>query len=289
MNPHSPFSSFGESVSRRGILVASALGTVAAASNAAAQSDAAAQTRPGKGKVALVTGSSRGIGAAVAKRLARDGYSVTVNCVVNRDLAAGVVRDIEAAGGKAIWLQADVSNPAAVRSLFEATERAFGGVDVVVSNAGIMRLAPMRDMSDADFIRMLDVNQKGSFFVMREAGQRVRNGGRIITISSSITQLRTPTYAAYAATKIAQEIYANILAKELEGRMISVNALAPGVVNTPLFTDGKAPQMIAGFAQRTPHKRLGEPEDIANVISSLCSKDSAWINGQTIFANGGIV
>jgi 3-oxoacyl-[acyl-carrier protein] reductase len=270
---------------RRNFLVAAAVATpLVMTGNAGAHTPAA-----GNGKVALVTGSSRGIGAATAKRLARDGYAVTVNCEKNRDLAAAVVRDIEAAGGRAIWVQADVSDPAAVRRLFDETERAFGGVDVVISNAGIMRLAPFSAMSDADFNRMLDVNQKGSFLVLREAARRVRDGGRIVTFSSSITQLRSPTYGPYAATKCAQEMFANVLAKELEGRQISVNAMAPGLVNTTLFTDGKTPQQIAGFAQRTPHKRLGEPADIANVISALCSADGGWINGQVVFANGGVV
>src|SRR5690606_17570410 len=145
------------------------------------------------------------------------------------------------------------------------------------------------DMTDADFGRMIDVNQKGSFYVLREAVRRVRDGGRIITLSSSITLLRSPTYGAYAATKGAQELFANVLAKELEGRMISVVAIAPGVVNTTLSTDGKTPEQIAGFAERTPHKRIGEPTDIADVIAALCSADGAWINGQTVFANGGIV
>jgi 3-oxoacyl-[acyl-carrier protein] reductase len=273
---------------RRTLLAAAAVAPLALAAGAVG-AQTRNQTPASNGKVALVTGSSRGIGAATAKRLARDGYAVTVNCVVNRDLAAGVVKEIEAAGGRAIWVQADVSDPAAVRRLFDENDRAFGGVDVVVSNAGIMNLAPLRDMTDADFTRMVDVNQKGSFFVLREAARRVRDGGRVIALSSSITQLRTPTYAPYAATKIAQEIYANILAKELAGRMISVNAMAPGVVNTPLFTDGKTPEQIAGFAARTPHKRLGEPTDIANAIAALCSGDGAWINGQTVFTNGGIV
>ncbi len=138
------------------------------------------------------------------------------------------MREIEAAGGRAIWVQADVSDPAAVRRLFEENERAFGGVDVVVSNAGIMRLAPFRDMTDADFSRMVDVNQKGSFYVLREAARRVRDGGRIIALSSSITLLRSPTYGPYAATKAAQELFANVLAKELEGRMISVNCDGAG-------------------------------------------------------------
>jgi 3-oxoacyl-[acyl-carrier protein] reductase len=273
---------------RRTLLVAAALAPAALAMGTAG-AQTTGQARPSNGKVALVTGSSRGIGAATAKRLARDGYAVTVNCVVNRDLAAGVVREIEASGGRAIWVQADVSDSAAVRRLFDENDRAFGGVDVVVSSAGIMRLAPFRDMTDADFSRMVDVNQKGSFFVLREAARRVRDGGRILALSSSITQLRTPTYGPYAATKIAQEIYANILAKELAGSMISVNAMAPGVVNTTLFTDGKTQEQIAGFAARTPHKRLGEPSDIADTIAALCSGDGAWVNEQTVFANGGIV
>ena len=171
-----------------------------------------------------------------------------------------------------------------------ANDRAFGGVDVVVSNAGIMRLAPIQDMTDDDFDRMAAVNVKGSFNVLREAvpaGARPRTHHRPV-VEHHATCDRRPTLP-YAATKAAQEIYANILAKELEGRMISVNALAPGLVNTTLFTDGKTPEQIAGFAQRTPHKRLAEPADIANVVSTLCGEDGWWVSGQTVFANGGIV
>ncbi len=152
-----------------------------------------------------------------------------------------------------------------------------------------MRLAPFSTMKDDDFNRMIDVNLKGGFYTMREGARRVRDRGRIITFSSSITQLRTPTYGPYAASKAAQELYANVLAKELAGRMISVNAIAPGLVNTTLFTDGKTQQEIAGFIQRTPHKRLAEPADIANVIAALCGDDGWWVSGQTVFANGGIV
>src|SRR5919106_2786544 len=275
-------------ISRRRLLAAAVV-VPAAVMGATVAGGAAAQNRTYHGRAALVTGSSRGIGAATAKRLARDGFAVTVNYVQNHALAAGVVREIEAADGRAISVQANVSDPRAVRRLFDAHDSAFGGIDVVVSNAGIMRLAPFREMLDADFERMVDVNQKGSFYVMREAARRVRDGGRIITLSSSITQLRSPTYGPYAASKAAQEIFANVLAKELEGRHISVNAIAPGVVNTTLFTDGKTHQQIDGFVQRTPHKRLGEPSDIADVISALCGRDGAWINGQTVFANGGIV
>lgn len=273
---------------RRDILKAMALASGALALNAASAQPAERHQQT-NGKVALVTGSSRGIGAATVKRLARDGYSVVVNYERSSDAAAGVVKEIEANGGRAISVQGDVSDAAAVTRLFDAAERTFGGVDVVVSNAGIMRLAPFRNMTDADFNRMIDVNVRGGFYVLREAARRVRDGGRIIALSSSITVLRTPTYGPYAATKDAQEIFVNVLAKELAGRRISVNAVAPGVTNTPLFTDGKTPQQIAGFVERTPHGRLGEPTDIAEVISMLCSNVGWWINGQTIFANGGIV
>jgi len=274
-------------MNRRALVAGSALAAIGVA---AAPGQASAQQTPAPAtRVALVTGSSRGIGAAVARRLAREGYSVTVNYIVNRDLAASVVRDIETAGGKAIMVQADVSDPAAVRRLFDAGEAAFGRPDVVVANAGIMRLAPFSTMKDDDFNRMIDVNLKGGFYTMREGARRVRDRGRIITFSSSITQLRTPTYGPYAASKAAQELYANVLAKELAGRMISVNAIAPGLVNTTLFTDGKTQQEIAGFIQRTPHKRLAEPADIANVIAALCGDDGWWVSGQTVFANGGIV
>jgi 3-oxoacyl-[acyl-carrier protein] reductase len=274
-------------MSRRTMLTAAAAasaGAVGIAGFAAAQSGSHSNSMS-----AVVTGSSRGIGAATARRLAHDGYAVTINCVVRRDLAAGVVRDIESAGGRAVWVQADVSDPSAVRRLFDEHERAFGRPDVVIANAGVMRLAPIAAMTDADFDHMFAVNAKGSFNTLREAARRIRDGGRIVTLSSSITQLRSPTYGPYAATKMAQDMYASILAKELGDRRISVNAMAPGVVNTSLFTDGKTPEQIEAFVERTPHGRLGEPADIADAIAALCTNDGAWVNGQTVFANGGIV
>jgi 3-oxoacyl-[acyl-carrier protein] reductase len=277
-----------EKVSRRRFLATSA--AIAPAMMAVGANAQAPSTQPGAhGKVAVVTGSSRGIGAAIAKRLARDGYKVTVNCAKNTEMAAEVVRDIERAGGHAIWRQADVSDAQAVASLFEANEKAFGGVDVVVSNAGIMRLAPFAKMSDQDFERMMSVNLKGSFNVLREAARRVREGGRIVTLSSSITQLRSATYGPYAASKAAQEMYASVLAKELGTRGVSVNAIAPGLVNTTLFTDGKTKEQIQGFIDRTPLGRLGEPEDIANVVSTLVRGEGSWVTGQVVFVNGGVV
>lgn len=278
-----------QGIPRRALIAAAGLAPVLASGTATSARSVQEAPANAAGRVAIVTGSSRGIGAATARRLARDGYAVTVNYLTNRVLAAGVVADIERSGGRAISVQADVSDPVAVRRLFDAADSAFGGVDVVISNAGVMRLASMRDMTDEDFIHMMDVNQKGSFFVMREAARRVRDGGRIIALNSSIVELRSPTYGPYAATKAAQGFFVSSLAKELAGRNISVNAVAPGLVNTTLFTDGKTPEQIAGFVQRTPHGRLGEPEDIASVISALCGENGTWIHGQTVFANGGVV
>ncbi|RVL78356.1 SDR family oxidoreductase [Sinorhizobium meliloti] len=271
-----------------GVLATSAAMAGLAQAQSAATPDGTVPGTAGRPRVALVTGSSRGIGAATARQLGRDGYRVVVNCVVSRDLAAQVARDIEASGSPAIWRQADVRDPAAVRALFDAGEEAFGGIDVVVANAGVMHLAPFADMSDEDVNHMFDVNILGSFHTLREAARRVRDGGRIFALSSTITRFRTETYGPYAASKMAQELYATVLAKELAGRNISVNAIAPGVVNTTLFTDGKTEAGLAGFVKRTPYGRLGEPNDIANVISLLCSGGASWVNGQVVYANGGI-
>lgn len=274
-------------LSRRTVLSAAAIAPAVVA--AASAGTARAQQFQTADKVAIVTGSSRGIGAATAKRLAKDGFKVVVNCRVNRDLAGGVVRDIEAEGGQAVWEQADIRDPAAVRRLFDVAEQNFGGIDVAVANAGVMNLAPFGEMTDEAFDVMVDTNVKGSFNTMREAARRLRDGGRIVATSSSIVQLRSPTYGPYAASKGAMEIYANILAKELSGRKISVNAIAPGLVATSLFLDGKTDEQVAGFAQRTPHGRIGEPADIAATVAFLCSPDGWWVNGQTLYTNGGVV
>lgn len=248
-----------------------------------------AQTAAGntEQRVAIVTGSSRGIGAATAKRLARDGYAVTVNYLTNRDLAAQVVRDIEAAGGRAIFRQADVADAAAVKALFDANDEAFGGVDVVVNNAGIMNVGPFVQMTDEAFDRMIATNVKGSFNVLREAARRVRDGGRIISLSSSIIKTPPPGTGAYAASKAVQVLYSGVLAKELAGRDISVNAVAPGAVDTQLLRQ-HGQEALKGIPEQTPLGRLGLPEDIAGTIAVLCSKEGAWVNGQNVFANGGL-
>ena len=240
-------------------------------------------------QVAIVTGASRGIGAAIAERLAKDGFTVLVNYSGDAAPAEALVARIEAAGGHARTAQADVSDPAAVRRLFDAAETAFGGVDVLVNNAGIMALGTLAEMEDAAFDRLIAVNLKGTFNTLREAATRLRSGGRIVNFSSSVVGLLQPTYGVYAATKAAVEAMTSILAKELRGRAITVNAVAPGPTATDLFLKGKPQAVIDHLAKLAPLERLGQPEDIAAAVALLVGPDGAWINGQTLRANGGII
>ncbi len=240
-------------------------------------------------KVALVTGASRGIGAAIAERLAKDGFTVVINYSGNVEPAEELARTIEQAGGKALTAKADVSKTKAVRGLFDAAETAFGGIDVLINNAGIMALSQIGDADDASFDRQIGVNLKGTFNTMREAAKRLRNGGRIINFSTSVVGLKLETYGIYAATKAAVETMTAIVAKEMRGRDITVNAVAPGPVATDLFLNGKSEELIARMAKMNPMERLGTPEDIASVVSLLASADGGWINGQTLRANGGLI
>jgi 3-oxoacyl-[acyl-carrier protein] reductase len=240
-------------------------------------------------KVAIVTGASGGIGAAVAERLAKDGFTVVVNYAGNAASARAVVGRIEAAGGRAVAAQADIADVAVVARMFDSAETAFGGVDVLINNAGIMKLSTIADSDDALFDRHIAVNLKGTFNTLREAARRLRNGGRIVNFSSSVTGLLQPTYGVYAATKAAVEAMTSILAKELRGRNITVNAIAPGPTATRLFLDGKPQEVIDRLAKLAPLERLGQPQDIADAVAFLASPDGAWINGQTLRANGGII
>jgi len=240
-------------------------------------------------KVAIVTGASRGIGAAVAERLARDGFTVVINYAGDAASAEALAGKIEAAGGRALTAQADVADPVAVRRMFDAAETAFGGVDVVVNNAGIMQLSPLVNTNDELFDRTIAINLKGTFNAMREAGKRLRDGGRIINFSTSIVGTLLPTYGVYAATKAGVEAMTHIMAKELRGRSITVNAVAPGPTATDLFLKGKTPELIDQLAKVAPLERLGQPEDIANVVSFLAGPDGGWVNGQVLRANGGMV
>jgi 3-oxoacyl-[acyl-carrier protein] reductase len=239
--------------------------------------------------VALVTGGSRGIGAAISERLAAEGFAVAINYAGRRDDAERLAERIRANGGEAIALQADVADPAAVQALFDAVEARFGGIDVVVNSAGVMQLAPIAASDDAQFERMVAVNLKGSFNAMREAARRVRDGGRIVNFSTSVVGVNLEGYGVYAATKAAVETMTRILSKELRGRSITVNAIAPGPTATDLFLDGKSPELIDKLAKMNPLERLGTPADIANVVAFLAGNDGSWINGQVVRANGGMV
>ena len=239
--------------------------------------------------VAIVTGSSRGIGAAVAQRLADDGFAVVINYSGSAAAAQALAQRIVQAGGQALAVQADVSDPQAVRALFEAAESAFGGVDVLVNNAGIMATTSIAETDDATFDRQIAINLKGSFNTLREAAKRLRQGGRIINFSSSVVGMLQPGYGVYAATKAGVEAMTSVLAKELRGRNITVNAVAPGPTATDLFLNGKPQEVVERLAKMAPLERLGQPQDIAATVAFLVSADGGWINGQTLRANGGII
>jgi len=247
------------------------------------------QTQQNTPKVALVTGASRGIGQAIAERLARDGYTLIVNYSGDAAPAEALVRKIQQAGGQALAAKADISDAASVRRLFDAAESAFGGIDVLVNNAGIMQLANIADTDDDSFDRQIAVNLKGPFNTLREAAKRLRSGGRIVNFSTSVVGLLMPTYGVYAATKAAVETMTSILAKELRGRNITVNAVAPGPTATDLFLKGKPQEVVDRMAKMAPLERLGQPGDIADVVAFLAGPDASWVNGQTLRANGGIV
>jgi 3-oxoacyl-[acyl-carrier protein] reductase len=240
-------------------------------------------------KVAIVTGASRGIGAAIAERLAADGFTVVVNYAGKAAEAETLAGKIEKAGGRALTAQADVSDPKSVAHMWDAAETAFGGVDVLVNNAGIMRLATIAEGDDALIDSQIAINLKGSISTMREAARRLRNGGRIINLSSSMVGLNMPTYAVYTATKAGVEAMTHVLSKELRGRSITVNAVAPGPTATALFLEGKSPELIDHMAKMNPLERLGTPEDIANAVAFLAGPEGGWINGQVLRANGGMV
>lgn len=239
-------------------------------------------------RVAIVTGGSGGIGRVAAERLAADGMAVVVNYSGNRTRADQAVQAIENSGGTAIAVQADVADEAEVTALFDEAERRFGGVDVVVHTAGIMLLAPLAELDFAAFDRMHRINVRGTFVVGQQAARRVRPGGAIINFSSSVTKLALTSYSAYAATKGAVDAMTLILAKELRGRDITVNAVAPGPTATPLFLDGKPDAVVERLASMSPLERLGTPADTAEVVSFLAGP-ARWVNGQVLYANGGVI
>jgi 3-oxoacyl-[acyl-carrier protein] reductase len=239
-------------------------------------------------RVAIVTGGSRGIGRQSALRLAADGYKLVLVYSGNEAEADSAVQEVLATGGKAIAVQADVSDLGAVTKAFDAAEQAYGGVDVIVHAAGIMKLTTIAD-ADFDVIdEIMRVNTRGTFTVAQQAAKRVRSGGAFIAFSTSVVGLSLPTYGPYVASKAAVEGIILILARELRGRDITVNAVAPGPTATALFLDGKDEQTIARMAAQPPLERLGVPEDIAEAVAFLAGP-ARWVNGQVLRVNGGIV
>ncbi|HTW02934.1 MAG TPA: SDR family oxidoreductase [Streptosporangiaceae bacterium] len=240
-------------------------------------------------RVAIVTGGSRGIGRSVVERLGADGFAVVVGYAANEAEASAAVAAVTDAGGRAIAVAGDIADEAAVAGLFDQAERAFGGVDVVVNAAGLLLLAPLADLDLAVLDRILRTNVRGAFAVDQQAVRRLRPGGSIVNFSSSVLSRILPAYTAYAASKAAVEAMTFILAHELRGRDITVNAVAPGPTATEMFLEGKDEELIARFANAVPMQRLGTPADIAPVVSFLVGLEGHWINGQTIRVNGGII
>jgi 3-oxoacyl-[acyl-carrier protein] reductase len=240
-------------------------------------------------KVAIVTGASRGIGAVIAKQLAKQGFAVAINYASSATEASRLVVELRQAGHQAIAIKADVANADDVRRLFDETETQLGKVDVLVNNAGILKVLPLAQHTDELFDQNFNIHARGTFNTLREAATRLNAGGRIINFSSSTVGMNLPGYAVYIASKAAVESLTQVFAKEMRGRHITVNAVAPGPVATDLFLHGKSEEQIQNFAKMAPLERLAQPEDIARVVSFLVGPDSAWVNGQILRVNGGLV
>ena len=240
-------------------------------------------------KVALVTGASRGIGAVIARQLAEDGFAVAINYASSASEASALAAELQQAGHRALAFKADVADSVAVRELFAQVEAQLGRVDVLINNAGMLKVLPLAEHSDELFEQTFAINTRGTFNTLREAAKRLNEGGRIVNFSSSTVGLNLPGYAVYIASKAAVESLTQVFAKELRGRGITVNAVAPGPVATELFLHGKSAEQIQAFAKMPPLERLGQPQDIASIIAFLVSPAAGWVNGQILRANGGLV
>ena len=243
--------------------------------------------KPLQGKTALVTGGSRGIGKAICLKLARQGASLVVNYVQQSEQADDVVARINGAGGNAIAVKADMRDVLEVGYLFDVTLEQYGSLDILVNNAGVVNYKPIEEFTEQEFDDIFAVNVKGVFFACQQAARKMTDGGSIINMSSSVTRLILPSYGAYGATKGAVEQITKVLAKELGGRHIRVNALSPGPVDTSLFRAGKTQEQVRQLAEMAALGRIGTVEDIADIVAFLASEESAWITGQNIGANGG--
>lgn len=240
-------------------------------------------------KVILITGASRGIGAFAAKLLAKQGHTIIINYANNDQKANAVADDIKAEGGVASVFKADISHSDDVKKLFDYAIQTYGKLDVLINNAGIMSLSKIEDMDDVSIDQILATNLKGPLYTMREAAKRLSHGGKIINLSSSVVGLKLETYGVYAASKAAIESLTAILAKELRGKQITVNAIAPGPTATELFLDGKSDQVIERLTKAAPLERLGTVEDIAAVLDFAVNENSNWVNAQVLRVNGGII
>lgn len=239
-------------------------------------------------RVALITGGTRGIGLAIAKKLAQEGYKLSLIYSHNEAAAQSALQEIKTSTSEVNIIQADVTIPKDMTKAFTKTEEAFGAVDVVINSAGIMLLGSIAELNLEDLDRMIGTNVRGTFIVNQLAAQRIRSGGAIINLSTSVTKLAFPQYGAYAASKGAVDAIIPILAKELRGKDITVNAIAPGPTATELFFEGKDKEIIASLSKASPLERLGTPEDMAEVVAFLAGP-ARWINGQVIYTNGGII
>lgn len=240
-------------------------------------------------RTAIVTGGSRGIGRAISERLAADGFRVIVNYAANAAAADETVAAIGEAGGEAVAMAADVADESAVAALFDEVEERFGGVDVVVNSAGRLVLAPLAELDLDDLDAMHRTNIRGHVVVAQQAVRRLRAGGAFIGLSTSVVGSQLPTYSAYTASKGAVEAMTLILARELRGRDVTVNTVAPGPTETELFLEGKTDEQVAASANGAALGRLGQPDDIAGVVAFLASPAGHWVNGQTVRVNGGMV
>jgi 3-oxoacyl-[acyl-carrier protein] reductase len=240
---------------------------------------------PLEGKSALVTGSSRGIGRAIAERLAADGAAVVINYARSKQLADEAVKAILERGGKAIAIPADVAKPAEVRRLFDEAERKVGGLDIVVANAGVLLERSLAESSEEDYDYVFNINTKGTFFTLQEAARRIRDGGRIVAVSTGGTKMPFANVSLYLGSKGAIEQFARSLSRELGSRNITVNILSPGFTETDMFLE----QYRAYGASLSPFNRIGTAQDVADVAAFLVSEEARWITGQNLQAGGGVV